>query len=291
MNNPDISKILPCLSEKFIVDFVNGIDVEKGQIQFRRSRTGFFQRMYDSSTGKGKKLQDEINKNLAEGAESTLIWLTDLTKSLAQVNHALFKVNDRIIIIQDNIVTLTVYSEETRRQLEKLSSVFDERCQILDAEISWLAAKMQLKEVVEKWERSGYKMFSLAGQLYAVLEELRWGAFGNYCRRFYEHHGWQNLVEELTREAIRRLSKELNLSDHELPVARLWLSPPPEAIPEAKEALAYLGDWSQPEHHPFVYSTTQVPNELPERLPLLMPRFCEPDRVARALISEVLEKS
>lgn len=287
----DIVGLLPCLKEKFIVDLTNSIDVTRDHIRVQREKTGLFARLYDGFTGRSAHRQAEINASFADGTEGALKWLVELTDSLTTSDLALTRVSKRVNEIREDIVRLAEYSAATHKRLEKLSEHLTLRCDDLASEIARVdfeqRANRQLEQVFNKWRAGRYASFSAAGRLYAVLEELRWGDFGAYCR---EHTGQlrQDFIDDLVNRAIRQLVEDLKLTSYHRPEVRIWLSPPTHPLPvsHALEALAYLGDWATRDNHPFVYTTTQAPEELP----LGMPRLSAPERMTKALVAEVLEE-
>jgi len=284
----EICKTLTCLPEKFVVDFANGIDVTRDHLRIQRRKTGFFDRLYGGFSGQSERRQTEINSSLADGVEGALTWLVELTESVASTNYALVKVSERVGEIQNNVATLANYSADTRSRLDDLSLRLDRRCSALAAEIARVdieqRATRHLDQVFIRWERGRFAAFSAAGQLFAVLEELRWGDFGHYCR---SHNGktQQDFIQDLTDRSVIQLSNEHRLTALERRDTDFWLSPPAgeKNIAYADEALTYLGDWSDEDSHPFVYSVTQLPNKLPP----LMPRKCSAERVAVKFVSEV----
>ncbi|WNB75765.1 diguanylate cyclase regulator RdcB family protein [Methylomonas koyamae] len=290
--NLDLTQTLSCLPEKFIVDFANGIDVAKDHIRIQRNRTGFFNRFYDGFTGQGAQRQTEINASLADGVDGALKWLTELTASLAHSNYAIVKVNERIKTLLSDVTTLVHYSADTRRKLEDFSLSLNARCDLLAKELARVdfeqRAERQLEQVFNKWAAGRLDAFSIAGRCYATIEELYWGDFGDFCRS-HNNRVRQGFIDDLIHRAMRQLSIDIcNESSQQRFPTYQWLAPPvnQKLGVDAREALAYLGDWSESESHPFVFTTSQLPDELP----LALPRICESERLAKALVTEVFDR-
>jgi hypothetical protein len=287
----DITQTLSCLPEKFVVDFANGIDVAKDHIRVQQNRTDFFNRLYDGFTGQGMRRQTEINASLADGVEGALKWLTELTESQAKSNYAIVKVNERIGIILRDLITLVHYSADNRRQLEDLSRSLEVRCDLLAKELARVdfeqRAERQLEQVFNKWAAGKLGAFSVAGRCYAVIEELYWGDFGDFCRS-NNNRVRQGFIDDLINRAIRQLTIDIgNGSQLERISIERWVAQTDQYkfSEETSEALAYLGDWSAADSHPFVFATSQ----LPEELPLPLPRLCTTERVAQGLVTEIFE--
>lgn len=297
MNHPtpitrdsEICQVISCLPDKFIVDFANGIDVTRDHLREQRQRSGMYARLYDGFTGQGAKRQEEINANLAKGLESAFTWLNDLTESLTCSNYAIEQVNDRVSVITKNVAILADDLADTRQQLHNLSANLHKRCDQLSEEIVRIGfeqrAERQLTQVINKWAAGRFNSLPYGARCYAVLEELRWGDFGDYCRR-NTGQTRNGFLDDLTNRAISQLARDTGLQSYDRRETEFWLTIQPEknTFLDATEAITYLGDWSRPESRPFVYSITQFP----ENRPIDLPYRLEASRLASALVSEVFE--
>ncbi|MFK3769780.1 diguanylate cyclase regulator RdcB family protein [Pseudomonas putida] len=285
----EICQILTCLPEKFVVDFANGIDVARERQAYLKGRTGFAARLFDGFTGQGARHQAEINASLTDGVEGALNWLKDLSESLASSNLAIAGVNDRVNHLKLDVARIATYSIDTRRQLENLADRLTERCDNLDQQVARIdfvqRVQLHLDMVFNKWSAGRFNSFSLSGRCYAALEELRWGAFGDYCRQATGNDR-QQLLENLSNRVITHLASDSKVTRKERIATReRWLEKPMgrDVLPEASESLAYLGDDHEPQKSPFVFAVSQVPDELP----LHLPRLNSPERMSEAMISEL----
>lgn len=290
-SNNELCDMLTCIPEKFVVDFANGIDVARDHIRTQQKRTGFYSRLYDGFTGQGGRRQTEINGSLADGLEGSLVWLNELTESLAKSNYALSRVNQRVASIQVAITSMAHYSANTRDKMADLSRNLNFRLDHVLSETLRIdfeqRAERQLEQVFNKWAAGRFSKLSFAGRCYAALEELRWGVFGDYCRKSSDNHVRQGFLDDLANRAIHQLNIDAKPGslNSRVPV-EAWIAPIRcGASIDATDALAYVGDWSEPDPHPFVYTTTQLPRQLPDGLP----RLCTAERVAEALVSEVYD--
>ena len=280
--------ILPMLADKFVVDFVNGIHVTNDHIRVQKQRTGFFSRLADSVTGSSAARQAEINANLANGVESSLKWLGELSESLAQSNYAIVCVNNRLNDLKHDVAKIAHYSADTRQLLNALSVKMAERCDRLEYEVARIdfvqRVQLNMDHVFSKWGAGKYQHLSLANRCYAALEELHWGAFGDFYRSNASEYDKQRLLEIAKNKAIDQLSKDVNVTCVTRLEAHDWLTMP--SSPNAAtfmDALTYLGDAANDVQQPFIYSATQQP----QQLPLRMPRLCSADRLGEALLHEV----
>lgn len=285
----DICQILTCLPEKFVVDFANGIDVAREHQRHMETRDGFFARLYDGFTGQGDRHQAEINASLTDGVEGALNWLKDLSESLASSNRAIVQVNARVNALKLDVATLVDFSIQSRQTINLLSQRLDERCNALDRNVARIdclqQAHLHLDDVFGKWGAGHFNMFTLSGRCYAALEELRWGAFGDYCQAASRAER-QKQLERLANRAIIQLNKDAGIGQGERIATReRWLARPEHNafLTDGEEAIRYLGDWTSPQATPFAFAASQMP----EQLPLHLPRIIAAPRVTEAMISEL----
>lgn len=284
----EICQVLTCIPEKFVVDFANGIDVAHDHLHVQKSRGGFFARCYDGFTGKSARRQTEINASLVDGVEASLNWLTDLSESLARSNLAIARVNDRVSELKLNIAEIANYSADTRQQLQILAERLGERCHAIEQKLARIdftqRAQLNLEQVFNKWRAGRYNSFSLSGRCYAALEELRWGDFGDFCR---SQSGQQSqlFIDDLKNRAIAQLAHDASSKPSARLDTRQWLARPSgrDVLPDANEALAYIGDCFDQENYPFIFSTSQASDQLPQEVP----RLSSAERITEALVSEV----
>jgi hypothetical protein len=285
----EISSLFGSVPEKFVVDFANGIDVVRERQRHMSTRTGLYARLYDGFTGKAAQNQAQINASLTDGVEGALNWLVDLTQSVAKSTRAIYQVQLRVNGLKQDVASLANYSADTRQALERLSLHLGERCSALELKVARIdslqRAQTQLESVMGKWGAGLFARLSLTGRCYAVLEELRWGAFGDH---FLSVSGAQRqqLLEDLSNRAIIQLSQDAKVGHGERIATRnRWMARPlpAETWRAGEEALAYLGDWSCPERSPMTFAISQVPEELPLQMPLLG----SARRMTEGLVSEM----
>lgn len=285
----DLCQLLSCLPEKFVVDFANGIDVARERQRHLSTRIGLFARLFDGFTGQGARHQAEITASLTDGVEGALNWLVDLTQSQVKSNRALYQVHCRVNGLMQDVTTLANYSADTRQALERLTQVVGDRFGLLELEVARLGsvqrARAHLDGVMSKWGAGRFNGLSFTGRCYAVLEELRWGAFGDHCQGISGQER-QQLLEELANRAVMQLSLDARVTQTERIATRdRWLARPTAKVAwyDGEQALAYLGDWSCPHNSPLTFAISQMP----EVLPLQVPRLGSAQRMTEGLISEL----
>lgn len=291
----ELLQVFPSLPEKFVVDFANGIAVTRGHLRVQNERTGMGQRLWDGLTGKAHRRQAEINAGLADGVDGALRWLTELSNAVAHSNMALSRVQTRVQALQDNLTQLIHYSADTRDLLMQLDQHLNAQTAALAREVARLSleqrAERQLSQVFDKWAAGALRMLPPLSRLSACLEELYWGDFGSLHQARHDTALCDSLLRQLAHKAMIQLHQDA-ASDTALRLGerldtRYWLAPPEllvGSIPthDALNALQYLGDWAEPDTHPFSHCVTQRP----ETLSLQIPRLMAAERAAHALVNE-----
>lgn len=298
--NSPLYQNLHCLTEKFIVDFANGIDVVGEQVLVQRRRCGFFARMYDGFTGQGARRQGAINASLADGMAGSLQWLGELSESLAHSQLALGQVNDRVTALTQNVVHLAHYSAEMRLQLEEVAHRLDTRMQGMAKEIARIGfiqqAQLNMDSAFTKWASGRLTVLSPTARCYATLEELRWGALGDFCRSHGHAPESRQLMQVVVDKAIILLEKDAAVSQQATaPTAQVWLAAPPVKLDsdasDMRQALAYMADGMTADIAPFTTTCVRTyissTEPAPDDLPLRLPRIANARRVAEAMVKEV----
>lgn len=291
--DPDapIYQTLHCLTEKFVVDFANGIDVTRDHLHVQRARTGIFARMYDGFTGQGVRRQAEINTSLTDGVEASLQCLGELMQSLAHSNWAIAQINDRVTTLTGNVAQLAHYSADTRKQLETLAHQLDQRMQGMAQEITRIdfiqKAQLNMDATFDKWAAGRFAALSPAARCYAALEELRWGALGDYCRNYNGQRQCHDFIQMAADRATRQLAEDAAISlQAPAEMVPVWLAAPPAKLGRGDDnmwqALAYLADGMPADNAPFVSSAVQQ-----RPASRAVPLIADARRVAEAIAQEV----
>jgi len=289
-----LCQTLSCLPEKFIVDFANGIDVTRDHVRFQRTRTDVFARMYDGFTGQGLRRQAEINASLTDGVDASLQCLCELTESFAHSNLAITQAHDRITALAGNAAQLAHYSAGTRRQLEELVHRLDVRLQGMAQEIARIdfiqKAQLNMDATFSKWAAGRFSTLAPAARCYAALEELRWGALGDYCRNYRDQRQCREFLDVVTNRAMKQLAEDAAVG-LQVPedMEAVWLSAPParqgSGAEDMQQALAYLADGLTADTAPFVCSAMQQ-----RPAALTVPLYARAERLAEAMVWEVLSQ-
>ncbi|WP_272689347.1 diguanylate cyclase regulator RdcB family protein [Providencia sp. PROV033] len=283
-------QVLTCLPEKFIVDFANGIDVARDHIRSQKERS-FFTRIKEGMSGKSSARQAAINATLTDGVEASLTWLTELTSSLATTNYALAQVNDRLTSLITDTTSIVNYSVETRKQLKIIAESVHIRLSNMEQKLNNIdrlqRGKLHLDTILSGWSAGRFNSLSLAGRCYVVLEELYWGSFGDVIREGKVNEV-KDMLDLLKNRSIVQLSIDCKSDATTRHDTNIWLSQQGRSTSNDDwiDAIDWLGDWSDADRYPIVYSTTQQYTNLP----LCMPRLSSAQRIADSMVDEVFSR-
>lgn len=295
MNNSEVPAelltALPSLSEKFVIDFANSLDVVDDHLSVNATRSGFFERMRDSFTGQRQRRDLETHRALASGARATLQWLTELTEDQGRSNLALTRMQLRITTIRSDLASVANFSADTREQLDKLEEGVTRRLSTIEQELKRVdleqRANAHLGRVMDKWAAGDFAQFSLLQRLFSAMDELYWGHFGDCLRSPQSDREFcRNLHEHLSSKCVIRLKEEIRaIGTEDWLSLDVWQKLPRSSSTDGIQALGWLGDWASHDQ-PFAYVATQPL----EQLPLDMPRIFDARRAADAMSSEFFEE-
>ncbi|WP_435951787.1 diguanylate cyclase regulator RdcB family protein [Dryocola sp. BD626] len=280
-------RTLECLSEKFVVDFANGIDVARDPWRSQQSKA-FYLRLKETFAGQNRLRQWSLDGALLDSLEVSLAWLAQLTGTVAKSHLAATLIHERICQMEAASARVAYYSPEGRSQLGQIKQQLELRvtkiAQQLQAIDLYRQGTVHCEQVFSRWRAGHYFSFSPAGRCYVALQELRWGAFGDALRLGNEEQATQ-LLELARALAISRLAEDVNASPRTRHYYHEWLATPSApGLMEHKDALVWLGNGSESELHPISYSVTQSW----QGIALGMPRICSALRLGSAMTDEVL---
>ena len=284
-------KALPGLNEKFVVDFANSIEVSDDHLRIASSRTGFFNRMYDSFTGQRQRGDLELQRNAAAGMHASLQWLTELTDAHAQSLAALTCVQNRVTQMRRDLNQVVNFSADVREDLRKLEHEIAGRLESFGKELGRVdkeqRANAHLSRVMDKWEAGEYAQFSLLQQIFVALDDLYCGHFGDCFRdEVFPSSSRDRLRSDLRYKCINRLNAEIRRANASTRLSvETWRTSPRSPSRDRAMALAWLGDWTTPDQ-PFSYLASQPSDDLP----LEMPRIFDAERAADAMSGEFFEE-
>ena len=201
----ELTNSLPLLSDKVIVDLVNGMDVIRDHIFELKKPVGFPGRIVDLVLGNDKKRNISIYENLSTSIDATTIWLGNIEKWKIGSDFALVSVAKKLVDTRNKVRTLTSKSETISSKITQLESHFNDIFSVIQNEQLQLKQRLDAKDsldfVMSKWKGGGYDVFiSPLNQMFVALEELFWSPFGEYAKndpKYIEHLKYQCVTQLL----------------------------------------------------------------------------------------------
>jgi hypothetical protein len=182
---PDVAwRRHPQLTEKMVVDLVNGIEVVNDQLRCSALGQPLFCRLWRLLTGRELRQQDLFNLNVASGLAVVATWLQDLQGFQAESDFAIAAVTSKLaetrqILGQDFATlkkTLGVALANTNGRIDR----HEQRFNMNDAH--W-GAERELKEMVQCLRNvTACRSEPFLASVFRAIDHLWWGCFGIYCR-------------------------------------------------------------------------------------------------------------
>ena len=125
--------------------------------------------------------------------------------------------------------------------------------------------------------------WSLPGRCFIVLEELRWGAFGDACR-LGSPQAVALLLGDLLEKATQHLAESINAAPTTRHYYHQWFASSTVSTGgDHADFLSWLGKWTTADKQPVCWSVTQRWRTVA----LGMPRLCSAQRLAGAMLEEI----
>lgn len=282
---------MPYLTDKMVIDFVNGLDAASELNNKTMQPNSFFSRNLSLVSGKTQQAQANINDHLIVGLEACQHYFHEIMQSQDSHTHAILDIHQKLKNTQLGVSELTGYVLDFQQQIEQ------QVCQVsnrLDKLESHSYAYTQMGNVLSKLKAEKFSRLSLLGQCYTTLDTLYWGDFGLYLRTYNDDKKKEELLETLENELIATFKQNLKIGAKEDLHQSEWLSLPNERqeTQALQYALAYQGDWSEqaPNEYPIVFMATQY-HDLPENkkpeFKNLSLNMIDINRVSKRMIGEM----
>jgi YjcZ-like protein len=280
MNSPRITEIWPQLSQKVLVDFINGTQVAGEIVRVRSERRGLLDRAVAALTGRSATENHLIHSALVEGQLTTIAWLEALQAAQADSDLALARVARAVKAHRDHAQKRDVeIDRQLARFAQTLEHLLEHQAQLrseIDArnELQWA-----LNDALELQDVSAF------GRAFYVVDRLWWGPFGALIR--HPPVGREDSIERYKREARQKISQLLSESlgtprDSLVDVNDLILQSQLSKGPDA-ETIRYLASGGDIAISPLHFLAA---SHEPGTLPLALPRQSSVDRIAARLWSE-----
>ncbi len=259
----------PQLTEKALIDFVNGLEVTAEHIRVQIKVNGdFFTRTWSSLNGESALRQNTINEHVTESLQTVSIWLENLQDQQIQSDLAIAKVSDKLVETRKGLLILLERHQNLKQQVTgimvQLDDMKNDHQQLsarLDQVDSGRLATQQIEAVFDKWKAGRLDHYPILVRLFLVFDELYWGDFGNYCRKCgLEHSEIKRLVQQVQDKSLIQLKCEWGNSRS----IYIWQDDTKSQLQnlhgDYREMLAYLTDGAPHDEMPMVWGLNQLAN-------------------------------
>lgn len=261
----------PQLTEKALIDFVNGLEVIDDHIRVReQTNNQFIARLWGQFTGASALRQQAIDQNITSSLKTVSTWLQTLQQQHIQSDLALAKVANKLSETRHGVMRLQEKHNALRQDVEKLLSAMDgmnkkysqlsERLEQIDG---GRLATQHIEAVFVKWEAGRLDRYPVVARLFLVFDELYWGDFGNYCRQCgLEHREIKRLIGQVQDKALTRLKEDW--TSNGLSSVYDWRTDTRQRLQdlpsEYRDLIAYLSDDATDESMPMLWALNQLAN-------------------------------
>lgn len=279
-------RTLECIHPKFMVDLVQGADAARHtllgpqQLQFRERLT---QEIVTQTRLRPWAMAGMLNENAA-----LRLGLAEKLAGMLDPGHlALTRMSDKLVALRQQFNPRLPQPSGLLQQYEALSAHFNQRAAYKEKALAQRGLTVQAGEhseqIFTRWRAGQYEGWSLAGRCFIVLEELRWGAFGDACRLANSDVAAM-LKDNLRSMAANYLAQGINASPTTRHFYHQWLTTPASpGLMDYKDMLGWLGDWCQADKHPVSWSVTQSW----QTVALGMPRLCSAKWLVDGMMEEI----
>lgn len=279
----------PQLTEKALIDLVNGLEVVSDHLRCRATPRPMFGRLWHAVTGRTSREQYLIDINLKAGLEAVTAWLQDLQAFQAKSDLALAVVSDKLAETRTELGGYLIDVQAAiDKTLEEVHTQFDMVTKRIEELETRDKAKSQLDLLIYRGKAPIYRALPPIAQVFLEIDELWWGDFGRYCRLARDAEVVGQLIE-LARYKIGELfASRLGLSVREILAVEDLLRPIAALPKEESELVTYLADHGSPHRAPLMHaivSATGGDIDL-QAAPQTLPRALSPLGVSARLLRE-----
>lgn len=277
MKNPPVqfntlTRDHPQLTEKALVDFVNGLEVIDDHIRVREiANNKFVSRLWGDLNGENALRQQTIDQHVTESLKTVSTWLQYLQSQQIQSDLAITKIGNKLLETRQGVIILLEKHNALHHEVEKLLVSMDnmnEKYSQLSIRLEQVddgrLAAQHIEAVFDKWEAGGLNHYPVLIRLFLVFDELYWGDFGHYCRQCgLEHREIQRLTEQVKNKSLIQLKDDC--LNNQLPTLtydwQSYIKQELKNLPaEHCEVISYLTDEAVNDSMPMLWSLNQLAN-------------------------------
>ncbi|UKP01544.1 YjcZ-like family protein [Nostoc sp. UHCC 0870] len=227
---------IPQLSERMLVDLVNGLYVANEQISFKANQN-LLPRLLGFFDGSSQQREKIIEQNFYGSLNILSFWVKNLTIKGSFTNKALTIISNKLIETRQNLETISADNIEL---ISSLEAVVNEKINILSSEIKEIKIRqrtqIRIDEVTQAWANNRYYIdYPPLIQAILAIDDLSRGDVGEFL---YRDEQLYNLMLD---KISNQLKACIGLSNSDfLPLVEWMSSFGIPKLPEDKEVVSYL---------------------------------------------------
>ncbi|KIM12875.1 MAG: hypothetical protein KU38_03530 [Sulfurovum sp. FS08-3] len=238
-----IDKNHPHITEKLIVDAINGVKVVANDLnETARTKEKGVGRIWDSVSGSAKTRQNLINENLIEGLSAVTIWLGDHDRHIGRIDKRIKVIAEKLYNTQDEIFKFYEEHKELKMDVEKLKeclSAFkkesDDRFNVLEHRLTKVEAHQHIDREIEKINTL---RMATEIEIFTILDNLASGEAGYY---YAKEQNEKNKVE-LLGYIKNKIKGKINRNQHNQFIDYRQLNQEINKLPPSEQkAISFIG--------------------------------------------------
>ena len=277
----------PQLTEKAVIDLVNGYEVIDDHLRCRSTRP-LVKRIWHALTGRASREQYLIDINLKTGQEAVTACVQDIQAFQAKSDLALTVVTKKLTETRAALDSQDVRQAELEKYLSRVQKRLDAMQQQVEEIVARDKAKDQVDLLLHQWEERMGRVCSPLVQVFLTIDALWWGEFGRYCRLAQDNQAVKTLCELTRRKIAERLASRLAVNTYDFLAVETLLSSVVKMPDEQRELVCYLADRGTAGRNPLfqaIARSAQGETDIVQTLPKL-PRAFSPLSLSSRLLHE-----
>ena len=277
----------PQLTEKAVIDLVNGLEVVGDHLRCRSTRS-FVERVWYATTGRASREQYLIDLNLKTGLETVEKWVRDIQKFQAKSDLALAVVAEKLTEARIALDRHALRQSELEAALSQIQQRLDGLTQQVNELEARNKANDQIDLLLHQWEERMGRICSPLVQVFLTIDELWWGDFGRYCRLVRDTQDDDTFIDINRHKLAEHFAAKLTLKAYDFIAVETLLSSVMKIPDEQRELVCYLADRGTVDSNPLfqaIARSAQGETDIVMKLPKL-PRAFSPLSLSSRLLHE-----
>lgn len=202
----DLQRNHPYITEKLILDAINGINVVARDLNdTSKGQEKGLRRIWDSVSGTSKQRQNCINVNHIEVMEAVTIWFRDIDKHLSRIDERIAYVADELFRTQDEILKFYKQHDDLKTRFEEFKNFTRSRLETIEHTLTQMKAQLHVDREVAKLNMLGLPVIV---EIFTILDNLVSGDAGSYYFRENDAKKKHELLEYLKNKVKEKVSDQ-----------------------------------------------------------------------------------